>query len=312
MLEVATQICENRERPRQAFDDAVCFVDESFEDHSSEIRDAIKSELSTHYGYASKRRALSRNRHFNVIRGNSLDTIFPELQTTKDGHRIHPFEDKTEAQIMLVFFAEKDMDALCDVQYVLGDGNYKYNPMEFHNPGQLYTLHAVVKGEARLVVYALMQSCDTRAYETFLKVVKDAMERKFGNVETLSTTATWIFDFELAAIQATKQVFGTAAGTPRRAGFLVETIDIPVPAEYLLLAEVAPVAELAELRETSLPRLSKRTAALACPSDDDEIVMDELVVVRDDLARACRVEGQRARGRSVVLVINFNDNGRNL
>ncbi|KAG0414932.1 hypothetical protein HPB47_007903, partial [Ixodes persulcatus] len=34
-------------------------------------------------------------------------------------------------------------------------------------------------------------------------------------------------------------------------------------AEYLLLAEVAPVAELAELRETSLPRLSKRTAALA-------------------------------------------------
>ncbi|KAG0429383.1 hypothetical protein HPB47_023698, partial [Ixodes persulcatus] len=36
-----------------------------------------------------------------------------------------------------------------------------------------------------------------------------------------------------------------------------------IAAEYLLLAEVAPVAELAELRETSLPRLSKRTAALA-------------------------------------------------
>lgn len=31
--------------------------------------------------------------------------------------------------------------------------------------------------------------------------------------------------------------------------------------------------------------------------DDDEIVMDELTVVRGDLARACRVEGQRARGR---------------
>ncbi|KAG0431102.1 hypothetical protein HPB47_022090 [Ixodes persulcatus] len=171
MLEVGTQIRENRKRPRQAFDDAVCSVDERFEDHSSEIRDAI-----------------------------NLDAILPELQTTKDGHRFLQFEDKTEARRMLVFFAEKDMDALCDAQYVLGDGNYKYNPMEFHNPGQLYTLHAVVKGEAQPVVYALMQSCDTP---------------EFGNVGTLSTTATWIFDFELAAIQATKQVFGTAAGTPR-------------------------------------------------------------------------------------------------
>ncbi|KAM7307585.1 hypothetical protein ISCGN_011221 [Ixodes scapularis] len=75
--------------------------------------------------------ALSRNMHFSVTRGNCLDAILPELQTTKDGHRFLQFEDKTEARRMLVFFAEKDMDALCDAQCVLGDGNYKYNPIAY-------------------------------------------------------------------------------------------------------------------------------------------------------------------------------------
>lgn len=92
--------------------------------------------------------------------------------------------------------------------------NLKYNPKEFHSPGQLYTLHSIVKGEAQPVIHALMQSCDTRAYEALLSVVKDAMEDKFGNVGTLSTTATWLFDFECAAVQAARNVFGVTQGTP--------------------------------------------------------------------------------------------------
>lgn len=159
MVEVRTQVRENRKRPRQAYDEAVYSVDECYENHPSEIRDAIKSELSSGYGFASKRRALSRNRHFNVIKGNSLDAIHPDLQKTKDGQRFLQFEDKTDGRRMLVFFSEKDLHALKDAQYVLGDGNFKYNPMEFHNPGRLYTLHSIVKGEAQPVIYALMQSC---------------------------------------------------------------------------------------------------------------------------------------------------------
>ncbi|KAG0422392.1 hypothetical protein HPB47_001780, partial [Ixodes persulcatus] len=72
----------------------------------------------------------------------------------------------------------KDLDALYIAECVLGDGNLKYNPKEFHNPGQLYILHAVVNGEAQPVVYALMQASDVRAYETLLTCVGDAMDTR--------------------------------------------------------------------------------------------------------------------------------------
>lgn len=41
-----------------AFDEKFCAVKERFEDNPDKIRDDIKSEMTTHYGYASKRRAL--------------------------------------------------------------------------------------------------------------------------------------------------------------------------------------------------------------------------------------------------------------
>lgn len=95
----------------------------------------------------------------------------------------------------------------------MGDGNFKYNPKEFHNQGQLYTLRAIVSSEAHPVVYALMQSIVVRAYETLLKCVRDAMLRRFAGTGTLALTETWIFDYEVSAIIATKNVFGAAPGT---------------------------------------------------------------------------------------------------
>ncbi|KAM7299103.1 hypothetical protein ISCGN_019670 [Ixodes scapularis] len=119
-------------------------------------------------------------------------------------------EEKTEGRRILVFFAEKD-DALYNVECVLGDGN----PKDFHNPGKLYTLHAVVIGAVQPVVHALMQASDVRACETLLTCVRNATVRKFGHMGALGTSTTWTFDYEAAVLIATQNVFGTASGTPK-------------------------------------------------------------------------------------------------
>ncbi|KAG0440200.1 hypothetical protein HPB47_016376, partial [Ixodes persulcatus] len=61
------------------------------------------------------------------------------------------------------FFAEKDLDALYNVECVLSEGNL-YNLKESHNPGQLHTLPAVVNDEAQPVVYAFMQTSDVHPF----------------------------------------------------------------------------------------------------------------------------------------------------
>lgn len=215
MVEVRTEIRESRKRPRESFDHAISSVEERFANYSIDVQDDVRSELVAGYGFASKRRAFSRNRQYSVLKGNTIDDILPELQVTKDLCLFLQLEEKTEGRRMLVFFAEKDLDALYNVECVLGDGNFKYNPKEFHNPGQLYTLHAVVNGEAQPVVYALMQASDVRAYETLLTCVRDAMVRKFGDIGALGTSTTWIYDYEAAVLMATQNVFGTASGTPK-------------------------------------------------------------------------------------------------
>lgn len=99
--------------------------------------------------------------------------------------------------------------------------------MEFLSPWQFYTFHSIVKGEAQPVVYALMQSCNIRAYENLLKVVKDRM-KKFGNVGTLSMTATWIFDFECAVLQVVRNDFGVTQGTPHVITFYSDSCNAVV------------------------------------------------------------------------------------
>ncbi|KAG0428879.1 hypothetical protein HPB47_024151 [Ixodes persulcatus] len=160
MMEVRTEIRQNRKRPRESFDNAVLSVEERFSEQSSEVQEAVR-----------------------------------ELQITKDLRPFLQLQDNTDSRRMLILFADKDLDALQNAQYVLGDGNFKYNSKEFHNPGQLYTLHAVVNGESQPIVYMLMQALDI--------------------IGALATTTPCIFDNEAAVIIATKNVFSTTSGTPK-------------------------------------------------------------------------------------------------
>lgn len=215
MYEVSTEVRRSRKRPREAFDEAVSSVHERFHEYEDDVQRGIQANLNSGYGFASKRRALSRNRHHNSLKGNIIDAILPELRITKDSSTFLQLECKTEGRRLLLFYADKDLEALVNVDYILGDGNFKYNPTEFHNPGQLYTLHVVVKGEAHPVVYALMQSFDVQAYEVLFGALKASIVNKYGHAGTLATSTTWLFDYESAAIQAVNNTFQTSMGPPK-------------------------------------------------------------------------------------------------
>ncbi|KAM7309482.1 uncharacterized protein ISCGN_013113 [Ixodes scapularis] len=61
-------------------------------------------------------------------------------------------------------------------------------------------------------------SCDVQAYEVVFGTLKTSLETKFGGVGGLSTSTTWHFDYESAAIQAVMNVFKTTAGFPKVRG----------------------------------------------------------------------------------------------
>jgi hypothetical protein len=86
------------------------------------------------------------------------------------------------------------------------DGNHKYNPPEFHKPGQMYSVHALIKGESHPIVYAMMKRVDRASYVELFQCIKQEMLTRFGHTGNLQQ-ATWLFDYELAAMEACAEVF---------------------------------------------------------------------------------------------------------
>uniref|UniRef100_A0A914WGR5 MULE transposase domain-containing protein n=1 Tax=Plectus sambesii TaxID=2011161 RepID=A0A914WGR5_9BILA len=107
---------------------------------------------------------------------------------------------------MLVFFAISDLDMLLEAEFVLCDGNHKYNPPEFHKPGQLYTFHTIVKGECHPFLFAMMKKVDQDAYRHLFDSLRQAMMTRFGHLGNLPH-CIWLFDFEQAAMGACINVF---------------------------------------------------------------------------------------------------------
>lgn len=112
MYEVRTNVRNSRKRPRKAFDEAVSSIPERFADYDNTVRGEIQAQLNSGYGVSTKRRCLSRNRHHTALKGNTLDAILPELRVTTDTQVFLQLEDKTQGRRTLVFYADKDLDAL--------------------------------------------------------------------------------------------------------------------------------------------------------------------------------------------------------
>src|SRR4051812_29932862 len=85
MYKKRTDIQKSQKRPRAAFDEAVGGVNGQFGgEYGAEVSNPIKAKLNTHYGFNSRRRALSQNRSKFIIKDYSLDKIHPDLRITVD------------------------------------------------------------------------------------------------------------------------------------------------------------------------------------------------------------------------------------
>uniref|UniRef100_A0A914UQ12 MULE transposase domain-containing protein n=1 Tax=Plectus sambesii TaxID=2011161 RepID=A0A914UQ12_9BILA len=207
MLEERTKIRESRKRPPAAFDEAIDGVEEHYKaEYGQAVVDDIKVKLNSGYGFSSKRRALTENRSFHIVKNNTLDNIHESLRVTKDNEPFLQTYDLSLGRKMLIFFAISDLDMLLEAEFVLCDGNQKYNPPEFHKPRQLYTLHTIIKGECHPFLFAMMKKVDQDAYRHLFNSLRQAMVTRFGHLGNLPH-CTWLFDFEPAAMGACIDVF---------------------------------------------------------------------------------------------------------
>ncbi|CAN7947164.1 unnamed protein product, partial [Ixodes pacificus] len=104
-----------------------------------------------------------------------------------------------------------ELECLAVAETIMCDGNFVFTPPEFCNPGQLYTVHAIVRGESHPIAYALMKRRDTAAYEELFTALKVGVLAAVGHLGTLRNSATWLFDFEVAAIKAAVNTFSADA-----------------------------------------------------------------------------------------------------
>uniref|UniRef100_A0A914WL60 MULE transposase domain-containing protein n=1 Tax=Plectus sambesii TaxID=2011161 RepID=A0A914WL60_9BILA len=125
---------------------------------------------------------------------------------TAEGEEFLQTYDLSLGREILVFFAISDLDMLLEAEFVLCDGNHKYNPPEFHKPGQLYTLHTIVKGECHPFLFAMMKKVDQEAYRKLFNSLRQAMVTRFGHLGNLPHSI-WLFDFKPAAMGACIDVF---------------------------------------------------------------------------------------------------------
>uniref|UniRef100_A0A914W3M3 Uncharacterized protein n=1 Tax=Plectus sambesii TaxID=2011161 RepID=A0A914W3M3_9BILA len=132
-------------------------------EYGQDVVDNIKVKLNTGYGFASKHRALTQNRAYHIIKDNTLDNIHESLRVTKDNGPFLQTYDLSLGREMLIF-AISDLDMSLEAEFVLCDGNHKYNPPEFHKPGQLYTLHTIIKGECHPFLFAMKKKVDQDVY----------------------------------------------------------------------------------------------------------------------------------------------------
>lgn len=110
MYEVCTYLRISRKRPNEGFDEAVTSVQESSREYRYEVPNGIQASVNSANRFASKRRALSRDRHHRRLKGNALDATLPELLVTNNSKEFLQLKIKTEGRRFLLFYAEKYLE----------------------------------------------------------------------------------------------------------------------------------------------------------------------------------------------------------
>ncbi|KAK0403913.1 hypothetical protein QR680_017190 [Steinernema hermaphroditum] len=123
---------------------------------------------------------------------------------------IYHVQDRNEPP-MIVMASVAGLACLHDVEHVVCDGNFKYNPK--YKDGcsfyQIYSMHSIYqdlpqRSESVLSVIALLRSKDREVYRKLFTEVKDALIAEFDD---LRMPKRFHFDMEILAMNTHRQVF---------------------------------------------------------------------------------------------------------
>ncbi len=176
-------------------------------------RDAVELALPD---YKQMRRSLSRNylKQFPKIDPDNPNTIPASLTQTSIGATSEDPTDERHREVYLrvrevnptffVFISNLDLETLHGASQGHCDSTFKFRPSQL-DCRELYVIVVKHLGEYKPAVHALLAQKSRDCYIRFFTYLRTLLVDKFGNIGAMEG-GRYIFDFEQAAIDASKQV----------------------------------------------------------------------------------------------------------
>jgi hypothetical protein len=199
-------IRKSGKRPREAYMEALTTIPKRFK--STAEQSEIVSAFPT---FSEIRGALYRHRSANHIPVPDPCDIPDELRTTMRGKNVGPEDEHFHENFLLysgqngkllVFCAVSELKILCESEFIICDGTFEMAPNSSY---QLYTLHGFYHEEGLPLVWALLPNKSRGTYVELFTAIRKAFEERFAVV--VGQKRVFVTDFELAAIDAIKEVF---------------------------------------------------------------------------------------------------------
>lgn len=204
--EMRADVRKTGKRPRQAYTEAVCEISKRFK--SSDEQETI---ISAFPSYPEVRGALYKHRAARHTPVPDPTDVPDQLRTTMRGKSVGPQDSKYQERFLLysgqggkllVFAADTELETLHQSEYIICDGTFEMSPNSSY---QLYTLHGMCRGEGMPLVWCLLPNKSLATYIELFTAIRQALMTRYEDGATKAHT--FLTDFELAAMNAIKQVF---------------------------------------------------------------------------------------------------------
>jgi hypothetical protein len=194
-------------RPREAYAAAVATIPKRFKTSAEQT-----AVVSLFPAFNEIRGSLYRHRSRQNIPVPDPCDIPEELRSTVRGKSVEPEDENFNEPFLLysgqngkllVFGADTELTTLFHSEYIIADGTFEMAPDSSY---QLYTLHGLLCGEGIPLVWALLPNKTRATYVEMFSAIQQAFLKRFSHLRPPSRRV-FLTDFELAAIDAIKEVF---------------------------------------------------------------------------------------------------------
>ena len=199
------QVRSSGKRSREVYTDTLCNIAKKFK--STEQQAALIAEFPS---YDDVRIQLSRHRAVRCTPVPDPLNIPDSLRVTLRGREALDSDPNKNEQFLLysgqggrllVFCAGTELATVHQSEYLVCDGTFEMTPQSSY---QLYTIHGYLCGEGLPLTYAIMPNKTTDTYVEMFTALRSAVVAAYGDVGSVRYV---LMDFELAAINAVRQVF---------------------------------------------------------------------------------------------------------